>query len=148
MLIRVRILFAFIFLPTVIYSQTPLPTKEIVQNGDTILVEIPFGSPTNEMRYVYLEERPRAHYNGNIKAYVLDRLSGSKTTSDTVRGRMSLHAGIDQYGKISGVYIAHSLNPTLDSAVLTIIKEMPPWRPAKLGDLDVPAIEVIDLEFP
>jgi len=50
---------------------------------------------------------------------------------DSIEGMVITTLIIDSSGNAINPKIAHSLNPTLDSIAITIIRKMPKWSPAK-----------------
>lgn len=76
------------------------------------------------------ESAMKSYLNSTVKYPVVAQENG-------VQGRVIVQGIIDKDGSISDVKIARSVEPSLDSEALRVVKAMPKWNPGKLNGFAV-----------
>lgn len=67
--------------------------------------------------------------------------------SDSIQGTSIVHFTIDQNGKATEIKVSNSLGPAFDRECIRLIKNMPPWQPAKVNGKPTKSNMSVPLRF-
>lgn len=70
----------------------------------------------------------------DIKSYFLKNIYyPTSAIKDSIQGRVILRFGIDEKGKVCNPVIMRGVRSDIDNECLRVLKNMPKWKPGKLG---------------
>lgn len=137
-LLKSLLLSGMVFLCSVVAGQTEQPDS-VVQDSAT-------SSKTN---YQYLDE-PAGFPGGELamRKWLATHLSYPEDAKrDSISGVVFVEFVVEMDGTLTNIKIRKGLHPSLDSATVAIIGQMPPWIPGKIQGKPVRSMFVLPIQF-
>lgn len=96
---------------------------------------------------VFKEAVPVAGYNDLYKYFHENLVYPEIAVLDSIEGNVTVRFTIDTTGNPINVNIEESLHPDLDSTAISLIQNMPAWKPAILGNRSINSSHLIPVYF-
>ncbi len=125
-----------------------IPIQSFLQSPNEPL-PITMSRKSSSRIYASAEQMPE--YPGGMKAF-MNYLKRNlkyppKAKRDSIEGVVAIQFVVERNGLITSPTIVRSLEPTMDTAALTVIKEMPRWIPAKDHGITVRCKYSVPVQF-
>lgn len=96
--------------------------------------------------FSYVEHIPEPSFN--ISDYISQHLTYPENARKAnIEGRVIVKFIVDNYGYIDSVHVLHSVYPSLDSAAIAVISNMPRWKPGKQNGRAVNVYFTLPIQF-
>lgn len=121
-------------------------TKTIINNGDSITVQMPDIDKYPGERFYYVDTLAR--FNGNLDGYLEKQVARYKVSRENQGRTVVVKFVVDTDGSVQDPVIISDANVELDPIAISIVKNMPLWIPAMKDREGVVSFNSIRLMFP
>ncbi len=122
-----------------------------VRVSKTLPINFSLATPAQSQTKIYREADTLPEFVGGqvgLNKYLVDNITGHKKVSDTINElEVKVYFVVETDGSLSSIMVVDSIGYGLDKKAIDIVKNMPKWKPGKIGNTKVRVLLYLLIDF-